>query len=102
MYSIDKVFRGLTQSSQEQHNTNTAVLFPEPGFNVPEWQAKSFGYQLYQFRTRAEDNFKLIAIQLDDILQQVPDIRIIYLTVTNNQTAFAYTADELTKLFKVL
>ena len=45
---------------------------------------------------------KLTATQLDDILQQVPDIRIIYLTVTNNPTAFAYTADELTKLFEVL
>ncbi|HYT36719.1 MAG TPA: pyridoxal phosphate-dependent aminotransferase, partial [Ktedonobacteraceae bacterium] len=77
-------------------------LFPEPGFNVPEWQAKSFGYQLYQFRTRAEDNFKLTAIQLDDILQQARDIRIIYLTVTSNPTAFAYTADELIKLFEVL
>lgn len=102
MDSIDKVFRGLSQIYREQNNTNTAVLFPEPGFNVPEWQAKSFGYQLYQFRTRSEDNFKLIAIQLDDILQQAPDIRIIYLTVTNNPTAFAYTADELIKLFEVL
>src|SRR6266705_1843996 len=49
MDSIDKVFRGLSQIYREQNNTNTAVLFPEPGFNVPEWQAKSFGYQLYQF-----------------------------------------------------
>ena len=102
MDSIDKVFRGLSQIYREQNNTNTAVLFPEPGFNVPEWQARSFGYQLYQFLTRAEDHFKLTAIQLDDILQQAPDIRIIYLTVTNNPTAFAYTADELTKLFEVL
>jgi aspartate/methionine/tyrosine aminotransferase len=102
MDGIDKVFRGLSQIYREQNNTNTAVLFPEPGFNVPEWQAKSFGYQLYQFRTQAEDHFKLTAIQLDDILQQAPDIRIIYLTVINNPTAFAYTADELTKLFEVL
>ena len=102
MDSIDKVFRGLSHIYREQNNTNTAVLFPEPGFNVPEWQARSFGYQLYQFLTRAEDHFKLTATQLDDILQQVPDIRIIYLTVTNNPTAFAYTADELTKIFEVL
>jgi len=99
---IDKVFRGLCQIYREQNHTTSAVLFPEPGFNVPEWQARSFGYQLYQFRTRAEDNFKLTATQLDDMLQKAPDIRIIYLTVTNNPTAFAYKAGELTKLFEVL
>ena len=102
MDSIDKVLRGLSQIYQQQNNTNSAVLFPAPGFNVPEWQARSFGYRLHQFRTKAEDHFKLTAIQLDDILQQAPDIRIIYLTVTNNPTAFAYTADELTRLFAVL
>jgi len=102
MDGIDKVFRGLSLIYREQNHATSAVLFPEPGFNVPEWQARSFGYQLYQFRTRAEDNFKLTAIQLDEILQQAPDIRIIYLTVTNNPTAFAYTAGELTKLFEVL
>jgi len=102
MDSIDKVFRGLSQIYREKNITINAVLFPEPGFNVPEWQARSLGYQLYQFHTQAENNFKLTAIQLDDILQQNADIRIIYLTVTNNPTTFAYTADELTKLFEVI
>jgi aspartate/methionine/tyrosine aminotransferase len=102
MDGIDKVFRGLSQIYREQNNSPIAVLFPAPGFNVPEWQAKSLGYRLHHFRTRAEDHFKLTAIQLDEILQQASDIRIIYLTVTSNPTAFAYTADELTGLFAVL
>ena len=102
MDGIDKVFRGLSQIYREQNNSTTAVLFPEPGFNVPEWQARSLGYQLHQFRTRSEDNFKLTANQLNDILQQTADIHIIYLTVINNPTTFAYTADELTTLFEVL
>lgn len=102
MDSIDKVLRGLGQIYREQHNTDTAVLFPTPGFNVPEWQAKTLGYRVHKFRTRPEDHFKLTASQLDDILQQAPDIRILYLTVTSNPTAFAYTADELTKLHTVL
>jgi aspartate/methionine/tyrosine aminotransferase len=102
MDGIDKVLRGLSQIHREQHNTTAAVLFPEPGFNVPEWQARSFGYRLHQFRTRAEDHFKLTAQQLDDILHQTSDIRVIYVTVTNNPTAFAYTAAELTRLFTVL
>ena len=102
MDSIDKVLRGLGQIYREQLNTATAVLFPNPGFNVPEWQAKTLGYRVHKFRTRAEDHFKLTASQLDDILHQAPDIRILYLTVTSNPTAFAYTADELTNLYAVL
>ena len=62
MDGIDKVFRGLSQIYREQNHTMSGVLFPEPGFNVPEWQARTLGYQLHQFRTRAEDNFKLTAI----------------------------------------
>ncbi len=102
MDSIDKVFRGLGHIYREQQHTTSSVLFPEPGFNVPEWQAQSLGYQLIRFRTKAKDNFKLAASQLDEILQQTPDLRIIYLTVTNNPTAFAYSPEELTQLFEVL
>jgi aspartate/methionine/tyrosine aminotransferase len=102
MDSIDKVLRGLSQIYREHNETDIAVLFPAPGFNVPEWQARTFGYRLHKFRTRAEDHFKLTATQLDDILQQAPDIRIIYLTVTSNPTAFAYSADELARLCAVL
>ncbi len=102
MDSIDKVFRGLGYIYREQKHTTSSVLFPEPGFNVPEWQAQSLGYQLIQFRTKAKDNFKLTASQLDEILQQTPDMRIIYLTIINNPTAFAYSPEELTKLFEVL
>jgi aspartate/methionine/tyrosine aminotransferase len=102
MDSIDKVLRGLGQLYRDQNITDIAVLFPAPGFNVPEWQARSYGYRLHQYRTRAEDHFKLTATQLDDILQQASDIRIFYLTVTSNPTAFAYTAEELTNLYAVL
>jgi aspartate/methionine/tyrosine aminotransferase len=102
MDCIDKVLRGLGHYYKEKNHTTSSVLFPEPGFNVPEWQAQSLGYRLIRFRTYAEDNFKLTASQLDEILQQTPDMRIIYLTVTNNPTAFAYSPQELTKLFDVL
>ena len=102
MDGIDKVFRGLGHIYREQQHMTSSVLFPEPGFNVPEWQAQSLGYRLIRFRTKAENNFKLTASELDEILQQNPDIRIIYLIVTNNPTTFAYSADELTKLFEIL
>jgi len=102
MDGIDKVLRSLGQVYREQNISDIAVLFPAPGFNVPEWQARSYGYRLHRYRTRAEDHFKLTAFQLDEILQQAPDIHIFYLTVTSNPTAFAYTADELNALYAVL
>ncbi|HLH63995.1 MAG TPA: pyridoxal phosphate-dependent aminotransferase [Ktedonobacteraceae bacterium] len=99
---IDKVLRGLAVLFKDQRHSDIAVLFPAPGFNVPEWQAQSYGYRLHKFHTDAANYFKLTAQQLDDILAQAPDIRAFYLTVTNNPTTFAYTPDELNQIFAVL
>ena len=102
MDGIDKVLRGIAHMYRTQNISTIAVLFPEPGFNVPEWQARSLGYRLHNFPTLPEHRFKLTAEQLDQILQTAPDIRLIYLTVTNNPTTFAYTPDELNAIHKVL
>jgi aspartate/methionine/tyrosine aminotransferase len=104
MDCIDKVLRGLAHLYLQQglSRHEIAVLFPEPGFNVPEWQARMAGYRLQRFQTLPEDHFKLTAQQLDDLLQAHNDIRILYLTVTNNPTAFAYTETELLALHEVL
>jgi aspartate/methionine/tyrosine aminotransferase len=102
MDSINKVLCGLRQMYREQHISEVAVLFPEPGFGIPEWQARSYGYRLHCFQTLAEHHFKLTAAQLDDLLAQYSDIRIIYLTITNNPTTFAYSPTELNDIHAVL
>ncbi len=102
MDCIDKVLRGMAAMYREQQAGEFGILFPEPGFGVPEWQARSCGYNLHCFPTLEEHRFKLMPAQLDDILQQAPDIRLIYLTVTNNPTTFAYTPEELRALHGVL
>jgi aspartate/methionine/tyrosine aminotransferase len=102
MDGIDRVFRGLAHLYRVQQISELAILFPTPGFGVPEWQARTFGYRLHYYATSPEHRFKLTAQQLDEILQQAPDIRLIYLTITNNPTAFAYNADELNALHAVL
>lgn len=104
MDSIDKVLRGLAHMyrTQQLQPSDIGVLFPEPGFHVPEWQARLCNYHLHYFSTLPEYRFKLTAEQLADILQKAPDIRIIYLTITNNPTTFAYTANELQALHAVL
>jgi aspartate/methionine/tyrosine aminotransferase len=99
---LDKVLRGLAYVSCETLQMPIGILFPEPGFGTPEWQAASHGYRLHRFQTNADHHFKLTAQQLDDLLQQAPDIRVIYLTVTSNPSTFAYSAEELKSLYAVL
>lgn len=102
MDCIDKVLRGLAVMLRLRGVTDLAILFPEPGFGVPEWQARSYNYRLHTFHTAPENHFKLTGDELDQILQAAPDIRAIYLTITNNPTTFAYTPAELNDLHAVL
>src|SRR5262249_9900438 len=90
---LDKFFRGLAMhlrngAGAASHVPNAAVIFPAPGFNVPEWQAQSMGLRLHRLRTRPEDHFKVTPAQLRQALDEAPDIRALYLTVSNNPTAF--------------
>ena len=100
--SLDKVMRGLAYVSRETKQWPIGILFPEPGFGTPEWQATSHGYTIHRFSTSASNHFKLTSGQLDDLLQQFSDLRVIYLTVTSNPSTFAYTPEELKSLFAVL
>ena len=103
MDGIDKVLRGLAYRYRMQEGSSDyAILFPEPGFNVPEWQARSSGYRLHTFQTLPENRFKLTAEELDRILHDDPAVRIIYLTITNNPTTFSYTPEELNALHNVV
>jgi len=102
MDGSDKVLRAMRQVFRERNVATPAILFPTPGFNVPEWQARSYGYQLRYFRTEAEHAFKITPAKLDELLRQWPEIGLISITVTNNPTTFGYTGDELRALYAVL
>jgi aspartate/methionine/tyrosine aminotransferase len=102
MDTLDKVLRGLVHVARETNQLPIGILFPEPGFGTPEWQANSHGYILRRFSTSASDHFKLTPGQLDEMLRQFADLRVVYLTVSSNPTTFAYTPEELNDLFAVL
>lgn len=102
MDSSDKVLRSMNHFLRERTGTAPGILFPEPGFTVPEWQARSYGFTMHRFNTGSAHNFKLTPHELDALLRQWPDIGLIYLTITNNPTTFAYTADELNALYAVM
>lgn len=102
MDGLDKALRGLVHVSRETEHRSIGILFPEPGFGTPEWQASSHGYTLHRFQTDAANLFKLTPRQLNDLLKDSADLRVIYLTVTSNPSTFAYTPEELENLYTVL
>src|SRR5262249_42935226 len=104
---LDKFFRGLAMHlrknlSPRQGGEVAGVIFPAPGFNVPEWQAQSLGLRLHRLYTPPEDRFKVTPAMLRPAFDEAPDIRAFYLTVSSTPTAFAYTPAELEALLDVL
>ncbi len=99
---LDKFFRAFAMLQREANVTSTAVMFPAPSFNVPEWQVKSMGLRLHRLYTRPEDDFKVTPEMVRQALDEAPDIRAFYLTVSNNPTAFAYRPQELRAIFDAL
>ncbi|WP_161975227.1 pyridoxal phosphate-dependent aminotransferase [Tengunoibacter tsumagoiensis] len=102
MDGIDRALRGLAYRYRVENKSSFAMLCPEPGFGVPEWQASTYGYRIERLPTLAEHHFKLSADQLDQVLQQQEDISLLYFTITNNPTAFAYTPEEIRAINGVL
>jgi aspartate/methionine/tyrosine aminotransferase len=99
---LDKFWRGYAFALRQRGLADIAVVFPAPSFNVPEWQAVSLGFRLHRLQTLPEDHFKVTPPMLAQALDEAPDIRAFYLTVSNNPTAFAYSYDELRALFDVV
>ncbi|MGW0226357.1 pyridoxal phosphate-dependent aminotransferase [Streptomyces tendae] len=99
---MDKVFRGLVQRARARSRPPGAVLFPAPGFTIPQEQAVCYGYRPHPVTTRAEDGFKLTGALLEEHLSANPDITLVYLMVTNNPSTYAYAPGELLALQSVL
>lgn len=100
--ALCKFWQGLAASYRQRGIREYAAIFPTPGFNVPEWQANNLGFQSVAVRTRAEDDFKLTPEALAATLDAHPEARALYLTISNNPTAFAYTPDEIRALYALL
>jgi aspartate/methionine/tyrosine aminotransferase len=99
---LDRFWRGYVHAQRQRGVSQVGVVFPAPSFNVPEWQAVSLGLRLHRLTTRPEDHFKVTPAMLQAALDEAPDLRAFYLTVSNNPTAFAYSYDELRALFDVV
>jgi aspartate/methionine/tyrosine aminotransferase len=99
---LNKFWQGYAMAERARGAGEVVAAFPAPGFNVPEWQARSFGFRIHRLYTSAEEHFKVTPAMLRATLDDEPNLKLFYLTVSSNPTAFAYTPQELRALFEVV
>ncbi len=100
--SLDFCIRTLTMHYRDKYKAQPAFCFPAPGFAVVLWQAQASNAVVINYQTREQDGFKLTAPHLQQLLAENPNLRMIYLTLSNNPTAFSYSPDELRALWQVI
>jgi aspartate/methionine/tyrosine aminotransferase len=100
--AIDKSVRSLNHHFRHKYGERVGFAFPAPGFAVPLWQAHTLGVEVINFPTREEDRFQLTPETMERLLREHPNLRLLYLIVSNNPTAFAYRPDELRAVFDVI
>ncbi len=79
-----------------------SFAFPAPGFAVVNWQVAVAGVTLKKIHTAEESNFKLTYDQLKRLLAEDPQLRLLYLTVSNNPTAFSYSPQEIGDIYRAI
>jgi aspartate/methionine/tyrosine aminotransferase len=99
--ALDKIIRGLRMTAWHDV-AHPGFVFPQPGYAVPLWQAQSAGLEIVPVRTTPETGYRMTAGDLATALAARPDARAVYLTLSNNPTACAYTPDELLAILAVL
>ena len=98
---MDRTIRMLRRIFAKQ-GVECVFGFPAPGFAIAQWQAEASGIRVCLIETAEDASYKLTPQQLRQILANEPDLRALYLTVTNNPTAYSYSPDELATLFGVI
>ena len=100
--ALDKSLRGLRVTRWAGPADAVTLLFPTPSFNIPEWQARTWGINVVHVPTRPEHHYKLTPDELLAVLRQHPESRGIYLILSNNPSTYSYSPQELCSLLPVI
>jgi aspartate/methionine/tyrosine aminotransferase len=100
--ALNKSILTLGSYFKKKYGEACTFAFPAPGFAVVNWQVQMAGVDLLKVRTTEESSFKLTAGQLKQLLGEHPQLRLLYLTVSNNPTAFSYSPEEIADLYRVI
>jgi len=113
-YPVEQIFMSIgaisamdrTIQMLRKHFSNLGLKcvfgFPAPGWAVAKWQAEFAGIPICLIQTQESADYKLNPEQLRQTLADNPDLRVLYLTITNNPTAYSYSPSELTQLFQLV
>ncbi len=99
---LDFSIRTLGIYYRDKYGAQPALCFPAPGFAVVLWQTVASNVEAINYQTSEAEGFKLTADSLKRLLTAHPNLRMLYLTISNNPTAFSYAPEELAMLWQVI
>ena len=103
--ALDALYKSILSLGyhfKKKYGTAPTFAFPAPGFAVVNWQVEMSGLKLLKMQTSAESGFKLTYDALKAALANDPELRLLYLTVSNNPTAFSYSPDEIREVYRAV
>lgn len=100
--ALYKSILALSYNFKKKYGTPSTFAFPAPGFAVVNWQVEMAGCKLIKIQTDEGTNFTLTYEQVKKALADDPQLRILYLTVSNNPTAFAYSPEQIRDVYRAL
>jgi aspartate/methionine/tyrosine aminotransferase len=102
LHALFNSILALGKHFKEKYGAAATFAFPSPGFAVVNWQVEVAGLNLLNFRTFAENNFKLTYEQMKRMLSEDEHLRLLYFTVSNNPTAFSYSPEEIREVYRAI
>jgi aspartate/methionine/tyrosine aminotransferase len=100
--ALYKSILSLAYRFKTKYGKAASFAFPAPGFAVVNWHVEMAGLKLVKLHTNADDHFKLNYRLMKEALEADPELRLLYLTVSNNPTAFSYSADEIRDVYRAI
>lgn len=100
--ALHKCILSLGYHFKRKYGKPSTFAFPAPGFAVVNWQVEMSGLKLLKMQTNSDNGFKITYESLKAELERDPELRLLYLTVSNNPTAFAYSAEEIRDIYRAV
>jgi aspartate/methionine/tyrosine aminotransferase len=103
--ALDGLYKSILSLSyqfKKKYGKPSSFAFPAPGFASVNWHVQMAGMKLTIIHTEAHENFKLDYQEMKQALDNDPELRFLYLTVSNNPTAFSYSPQEIKEVYRAI
>ncbi len=103
--ALDALYKSILSLGYQfktKYGKPSSFAFPAPGFAVVNWHVQMAGLKLTILRTGEDNGFKVNYGSMRQALADDPELRLLYLTVSNNPTAFSYSPDEIRDVYRAI